>query len=65
MRQRASPSIVVRSSQTQHDGLRVDAVLPSQQRTDDQVAGETAGGGSPVRRVKTRRPQTKGIPGDE
>jgi len=45
--------------------LRVDAVLPPQQRADDQVAGETAGGRASVRRVEARRAQAKGVSGDE
>jgi len=59
--------IDVRSSHTARydDGLRVDAVLPSQQRADDQVAGETVGGRAPVRRVEARWTQAKGVPGDE
>jgi len=54
-----------RRSQTRHDGLCVNAVLASQQRADEQVAGETLGGCASVRRIETRRAQAKGIPSDK
>lgn len=53
------------ANRTPNDGRRAYPVLSSQQRADDQIAGETAGRRSLVRRTETRRTETKRIPRDE